>query len=48
MNFEGVRDKIVTRYDRADTEPNARLDYEIKDEELPGMVEMDRMISRNK
>jgi hypothetical protein len=42
INFKlsTFRDKIRTRYDRVDPEPNTRLDITIPEQKLPGMVPM--------
>lgn len=46
MNTQKFRDKIRTRYDRAEPEPNTRLDYDPPKQELGGMVTMDKMKPR--
>ena len=42
------RDKVRTRYDRVDPEPNTRLDITIPEPKLPGMVLIDKVIPRTK
>jgi hypothetical protein len=50
INFKlsTFRDKIRTRYDRVDPEPNTRFDITIPEKKLPRMVPMEKVISRHK
>lgn len=47
VNTKKFRSKIRTRYDRIEEEPTTRLDYSIKEPELPGMVKMEKVIDRH-
>jgi hypothetical protein len=38
LNLSTFRDKITTRYDRMEPEPNTRLDYEAKAFALAGLL----------
>lgn len=47
LNLSTFRDKVTTRYDRMEPEPNTRLDYDAKAFALAGLLEMNRMQGRN-
>lgn len=46
LNLHSFRDKITTRYDRVEPEPNTRLDYQAKAFALSGLLQMNRMQGR--